>query len=175
MNTTSWPPWGFPPSYDIRSLSNYPNKYTMPNNQIVDIAGFITDNLLPFANPLHKQALPLLLPPHHLLLLWLGTITATCLLIPDHQIWFPRLWLPHHFLFHRWPPVLVGFTLGIILKQTPWIASTISRQFLRNGGGELPIFLSLSRPQRQRTIFSSDTTDGSLTRGMTRMYRVHQG
>ena len=97
----------------------------------MDIAGFDVVDLLPF-------------PPLHLLLLLL--LLLDLLLHPQLEVvanglslilgLYPRFPL----LFHHLPLTLDEFIQEIILKQMRLIVFDASRQFLRNGGGERPLF-----------------------------------
>ena len=144
------------------------------NSRIVDVVGFVVNSPPLFVVPLHKPVLLLPLCPLPLPLRP-GTVTDRCLLILDPLTQFPQPRPTFPFLFRRSPLVLVRFIPKTISKQMLKIVSAVSKLFPRNNGGGLPTFLLLSRPQRRRMTFSSDTTDGLLTRDRIRMYRVHQG
>ena len=114
----------------------------------------------PFVTPLcrlllHPPLRPLPIP------LRIDDVTIRCPHIPDLPIQFPQLQLSL-FPFHHSPLALDGFTPGITLRQTLRTASAIYKPFLRNNNGGLPLLLS--RPLRQKMIFSSIITDGSSTK-----------
>ena len=145
----------------------------MPRTPTVDVVGFAVDNVPLFNEPsCHWYHLP---PLRRLPLLPRpGVNIVEYPLIQGPCTQFLPPWLPILFLFHRWPPIPAGFIPGITSKQMQKIVYVASKQFLKRGDGGPLISQLWSKPQKQRTTFSSGTINGLLTKVRIRMYRVHR-